>query len=448
MSNKRILSSIIASFLFFSSAISQQEQKITVDRIVAIVGSSIVLQSDIEQQMLQYKAQRVKADRCNVLENFLIQKLMVNQAKVDSIDVPDATVELQLNSRIDMFIQQAGSKEKLEEYFNRSLFQIKEDMRQPIKEQLIMQKMQSEITKNIKITPSEVEEFYNSLNPDSIPLVNTQYEYRQIVINPPYSEQSIYEIKNQLLNYRKRILDGADFASIAIVNSEDHASAINGGEIGFMSKGELDPEYAKAAFSLKDGAVSGIVETQFGYHIIQVIKHDGDRVNTRHILLRPHPTEKEISAAYTKLDSLLSLIKKDSITFEKAAFLFSDDKDSRLASGQVVNPYNNSTLFEIDQLPQEDYSILKDLKIGEISRPFQATDASKKPVFKIVKLVNKVEAHKANLKNDYQMIQEMALEDKKKKVINDWIDNKIKTTYIRIEPDFANCKFEHKGWTK
>ncbi|MCX7987311.1 MAG: peptidylprolyl isomerase [Bacteroidales bacterium] len=424
------------------------QKNIVADRIIGVVGNSIILQSDFEQQMLQYKAQRMRVEPCFVFENFLIQKLMVNQAKVDSIEVSDATVEMQLNNRIEMYIQQAGSREKLEEYFNRSLPQIKEDMRLPMREQLIMQKMQGEITKNLKITPSEVEDFYRSFPADSIPLVNTQYEYKQIVIHPPYTDQTIFEIKNQLLNLRKAILEGRSFASLAVIYSEDQASAVNGGEIGFMSRGELDPEYAKVAFSLKEGAVSGIVETQFGYHIIQVIKRDGDRVNTRHILMRPRPTEKEIKFAFNKLDSILSLIKKDSITFEKAAFLFSTDNETRMSYGQVVNPYNSSTRFEIDQLPQEDFVMLKKLNIGEISTPFQATDAAKRPVFKIVKLVNRIEPHKANLKDDYQLIQEMALENKKKKIIKEWIDKKIQSTYIRIDPSFANCKFEHSGWKK
>ncbi len=445
--NKKLFTFFIF-ILAFTFPYTFTQEKIIADRIIAIVGSNILLQSDFEQQMLQYKAQRLRTEPCKIFENFLVQKLMVNQAKVDSIEVSDASVEMQLNNTIDMYIQRAGSKEKLEEYFNRPLSQIKDDMRRPLKEQMIMQRMQSEITKNIKITPTEIENFYRNLAPDSIPLVNMQYEYKQIIIFPPYADQAIYEIKNRLLNLRKSIIEGKSFASLAVIHSEDQASAINGGEIGFMSRGELDPEYAKAAFSLKEGAVSGIVETKFGFHIIQVIKRDGDRVNTRHILMRPHPTEKEIKYAYNKLDSILNLIKKDSLTFEKAAFLFSNDKDTRLSYGQVVNPYTNSTLFEIDHLPQEDYVMLKKLNEGEISNPYQAYDEAKRPVFKIIKLVRRIEPHKANLKTDYQLIQEMAIENKKKTIIDEWIKNKIQTTYIRIEPSFKNCKFEYPGWIK
>ncbi len=439
---------VFLSILFLNISTLFSQQQTLVDKIVGIVGNSIVLQSDIEQQILQYKTQRIAVNRCDVFEGFMVQKLMVNQAKVDSIEVSEANVEMQLNNRIDMYIQQAGSREKLEEYFSRPLMQIKEDMRQPLREQMIMQRMQSEITKDVTITPSEVIEFYNSLSSDSIPMVNTQYEYKQIVIHPPYASQSIYEVRKQLLDLRKQIIDGKNFAALAIVYSEDQGSAINGGEIGFMTRGELDPEYAKAAFSLKEGQVSGIVESQFGFHIIQLIKRDGDRVNTRHILLRPKSTEKEIKAALARIDSIVQKIKNDSITFEKAAFLYSDDKDSRLAYGQVVNPYTNSTKFEVEHIPHEDFFVIKNLKVGEMSEPFATTDASKRTVYKIVKLVNKIEAHKANLKDDYQLLQEMALEHKKKKIIDDWITEKLKTTYIRIDPQFANCQFKYKGWIK
>jgi peptidyl-prolyl cis-trans isomerase SurA len=431
---------------FSLCVLGQQNQM--VDKIVAVVGGSIVLQSDIEQQILQLRTQRIPFEKCEIFENFLVQKLLVNQAKVDSIDVSDANVELQLNNRIDYFIEQAGSKEKLEEYYNRSLFQIKEDMRVPLKEQMVMQRMQSEITGNTKITPSEVSEFFNSLAPDSIPLVNTQIEYKQIVVNPPFAEKSIYDVKKKLLDLRKRILDGEKFSTLAVLYSEDPGSAKSGGEIGFMSKGELDPEYAKVAFGLKQNAVSGIVESEFGFHLIQMIARDGDRVNTRHILMKPRPTEVEIKAALSRLDSVVNFIKSDSLTFEKAAIYYSDDKNSKLANGQVVNPNNNSTKFEIDQLPQEDYYIIKKLNVGEMSEPFPGKDEGKKDVYKVIKLISKTEPHRANLKDDYQLVQDIALENKKKIILGQWIENKLSTTYTRIDQSYSNCTFKNKGWMK
>jgi peptidyl-prolyl cis-trans isomerase SurA len=438
----------IITFLSISTIISAQKKEM-IDKIVAVVGGSIILKSDIEQQMMQSKAQRIKVDNCEVFESFLIQKLLVNQAKVDSIEVSDANVELQLSNRIDYFIEQAGSKEKLEEYYNRSLFQIKEDMRVPLKEQMIMQRMQTEITGNTKITPSEVEEYYKSLPTDSIPLVNSQIEYKQILVYPPFPEKSIFEVKQKLLDLRKRILDGEKFSTLAVLySSEDPGSSRTGGEVGYMSKGELDPEYAKVAFGLKLNAVSGIVESQMGFHIIQLIGREGDRVNTKHILLKPRPTDKEIKAALLKLDSIISLIKKDSLTFEEAAINFSQDKNSKLANGQVVNPYNNSTKFEIDQLPQEDYITIKKLNVGEMSEPFPGKDEGKKDVYKVIKLVSKTEPHKATLSDDYQLIQELAVEKKKKKILEKWISDKLVTTYTKIDPEYTNCAFSNKGWVK
>mgnify|MGYP003798629091 CR=1 FL=1 len=433
--------------LFTTSAIIAQ-QKYMVDKVVAVIGESIVLQSDVEQQSMMYRQQGMNIDRCELFENFLVQKLLVNQARIDSIEIPSSTVEMQLNNQLDYYIQRAGSREKLEEYYNRSLAQIKEDMRGPLKEQLIMQRMQNEITDEAKVTPSEVKDFYNSLPPDSIPLVNLQYEYKQIIVYPPYAEQSVYEAKQLLLNIRKRILDGENFATLAVIYSQDNESAVNGGEIGFMSKGQLDPEYAKAAFGLKEGAVSGIVETQYGYHIIQLIKRDGEKVNTRHILIKPKPSEKEIKAAMNRLDSILNIINKDSITFEKAAYYFSEDKNSRLSYGQVINPQTNSTKFEVDEIPQSDFYILKSLKVGEVSKPFPGKDSENKDAYKIVKLVSVTNPHKANLNDDYQLIQNMAIGLKKRKILDEWIEEKLKSTSLLIDSSYKDCNFRYKGWKK
>ncbi len=424
------------------------QEKVIVDKIVAIVGGSEILQSDIENQYLMLQAQHQKADKCEIFENFLVQKLVVNQAKLDSIEISDATVNMQLENRIKYFIDQAGSKEKLEDYYKRSLFQIKEDMREPLKEQLLMQKMQGEITGDVKITPTEVKEYYNSLPQDSIPLVNSQVEYLQIVKYPPYTEQSIYQIKQELLGLRKRVIDGEKFSTLAYLYSEDATSARNGGEIGFMSKGELDPDYAKAAFSLKMNAVSNIVETQFGYHIIQLIGKSDDRINTRHILKKPKATDKEIKEALSSLDTIVKYIKADSMSFEKAALYFSEDKNSRLSGGKVINPANGSTKFEFEQLTQEDYYVIKKLKVNEISEPFMSKDDNKKDVFKVIKLISRTEPHKANLNDDYQLLQDLAMETQKQKILSDWVTEKQKVTYIRIDDSFKSCQFKSNGWFK
>jgi peptidyl-prolyl cis-trans isomerase SurA len=436
----------VVSLLFSFSLLFSQDEKLA-DKIVAVIGKSIVLQSDIEQQILQYKAQRQNIDRCEVFENFLMQKMLVNQARIDSIEISEVNVEMSLNGRIDYFMQQAGSQEKLEEYFNRPLNQIKEDMREMIREQMLTQRMESEITKNIRITPSEVKDFYKSLPTDSIPMIDQQIEYKQILLYPSFAQQSVYDTREKLLDIRKRILAGEKFSTLAILYSEDPGSVSNGGEIGFMSKSELDPAYATAAFNLKPGAVSNIVESQFGFHIIQFIAREGDRVNTRHILIKPKITSKELQTAFSRLDSIAKFIKVDTITFEKAALEFSEDKTTRFASGQVVNPYTNSTLFELDQLPKEDFYILSKLNVGDISQPFQSKDENRKDAYKIVKLISKKEAHKANLDEDYLLIQDMALESKKKVFVGEWVENKLSTTYFKIDPTFE-CKFKVKGWNK
>ena len=433
--------------VLFSIEINAQE-KVLVDKIIAIVGSSVILQSDVENQYLQAISQKTRVEKCDIFENLLIQKLMVNQAKVDSVLITDAQVEMQLESRLKYFIDQAGSKEKLEAYFNKSMFQIKEDMRLAMREQLITQKMQGEITSDIKITPTEVTNYYKNLSEDSISLVNAQVEYKQICIYPTYTDKSIFEIKQKLLGLRKRVLDGEKFSTLALLYSEDAASARTGGEIGFMNKGGLDPAYAKAAWNLKENAVSNIVESEFGYHIIQLIAKDGDKANTRHILLKPKANDTEIKNTLIRLDSILTAIKKDSLKFERAVGLFSEDKNSRFNEGNVVNGQTNSTKFELDQLSQEDYYVIKKMNVGDISEPFPSKDDTKKDVFKIIKLISRSNPHKANLKNDYQFIQEQATENKKQKVIANWIIEKQKTTFIKIDDSYKDCPFKYNIWIK
>ncbi len=434
--------------LIFIPALLRAQNNVIIDRIVAVVGGNEILQSDIESQYLQLLADKQPADKCDIFESLLTQKLVLNQAQIDSVEVNDVTVELQLENRLKYFIKQIGSKEKLEAYFKKSYFQIKEDMREPMKEQLIMQKMQDQITGDVKTTPSEVAEYYNSLNKDSVPVIKAQVEYLEIAIYPPYTAQSIYEIKQELLALRKRILEGEKFSTLAYLYSDDAASARNGGEIGLMSKGELDPEYAKAAFNLKLNGVSNIVETQFGYHIIQLIDKTDDRINTRHILKKPKTTDDDMKKVLTNLDSIRTLIKSDSLTFEKAAFIFSHDKNSRLNGGKVINPANNSTKFELEQLSQEDYYVIKKLNVGEISEPFLSKDESNKDIFKIIKLVYRSNPHSANLKDDYQMLQELATETQKKKKFQNWIVEKQKDTYIHVDNSYKSCNFKNNGWIK
>jgi peptidyl-prolyl cis-trans isomerase SurA len=441
---KRFIPLILAGFLFFAPSGGQM----MIDGIVAVVGDYTVLQSEIEQQLLQYQGTGLSSDelRCKIVEQFLQDKLLLDQAKIDSIEVTESTVEGELDKRLQYFIRQFGSREELEAYFNKSTLEIKEDFRQSIRDHLLAQKMQYELTSKIKITPSEVREFFNSLPADSIPFIDAKVEITQIVAYPPLGDEAIFAVRERLLELRKRIMDGDDFGTLAILYSED-GSAANEGEIGYSSQAELDPEYAKAAFGLKAGQVSKIVESQFGFHLIQLIDRRDDRVNTRHILIKPKISAESKRSAINRLDSLLIRIHADSLTFEEAALRFSMDKKSRLNSGLVINQNSNSSYFEYNELEPKDYLLIRDMKVGEISKPYETTDENNKIIYKIVKLKSRTDPHRANIKQDYVLLQNMALANKKNTIIRKWIQDKQTDTFIHLDPRYSGCSFIKSGWT-
>ncbi len=444
---KRILFVLIS--IVEAAGFSYSQSRI-VDEIVSIVGDKKILYSDIENQYHQLLAQGYKDSKdlkCMILEQLLIQKLMVNQAAIDSIVVTEAQVEMQLDQRMQYFINQIGSEEKLEDYFNKTILEIKEDNRDAIREQLITDMMRREITKYNSVTPSEVKSFYKSLPVDSIPYINAQVEIDQIVLYPPSSEQAILNVRERLLNLRQRIIDGENFSTLAVLYSEG-PSAPKGGDIGWSNKGDLDPEYAKVASSLKVGQVSKIVETSFGYHIIQLIDRTGDRIHTRHILLKPKITIEEKQKARDKLDSLVTLIRLDSLKFKEAARLFSMDKETRMNGGQLVNPNTGNTKFELDQFDTKDYVVINKLSLGEISEPYESVDSKGKTIFKIVKLKSRSNPHVANLKDDYTLFKQFAMQQKENEIIEEWIKNKIKTTFIKIDDKYKDCNFNIKTWLK
>jgi len=422
-------------------------QPFVLDRVAAVVGDFIVLQSDIENQYLQYLAQgqNVPDLKCYIFKELLEEKLLLNQAKIDSIEIPDASVQIQLEQRMQYFINMIGSREELEEYFNKSILEIKADFREPIKNQLITNKMRDEITGDITVTPSEIKAFFNKIPKDSLPFIDSRIEYEQIVIYPVLSEQAIFDVKERLLNLRRRITEGESFETLAILYSED-GSASQGGEIGFMSKSDLDSEYAKIAFSLKEGQVSKIVESAFGFHIIQLISRRDDRVNTRHILMKPMVTSEARNRAISRLDSLVDFLKKDSISFTNAARYYSEDKNTRLSGGLVINPQTNSSWFEYNQLQTNDYLILRDLEPGKFSSPFESVDEHGKIIYKIVRLKSRTEPHRADLQLDYDLFQKFSLQEKNQKIINKWIQEKQKETYIHVDRALHSCDFLKNGW--
>lgn len=425
-------------------------QSLILDRVVAVVGEFVILQSDIESLNLQNKAQGINLpgdEKCAILENFLGEKLLINQAKIDSIEISESSVEMELDNRLNYFISMIGSPEALEEYFGKTILEIKEDMRSAVRDASITRQMQSTITGEVTVTPSEILEYYNNLSRDSIPYIDSKVQLSQIVLYPPVDESAIFEVKQTLLDLRRRILDGEKFTTLAVLYSEG-PSASKGGEIGFMGKGELDPEYAKAAFSLKAGGISTIVESSFGYHIIQLIERRDDRVNTRHILMKPKVKPEAIRATIRKLDSIANLVRTDSVEFDLAARIYSKDVNTAVNGGIMVNPATNTTAFTMDELQPADFIALRDLKVGEITEAFKSEDENGKEVYKIIRLRNRSSPHRANLKEDYLVLKEMALGMKQQKVFQQWIDEKIEETYVHVDNSFAGCQFSRKGWVK
>lgn len=422
-------------------------QPYMVDKIVGVVGKNPVLYSEVEDQYLQLLAQKIQPapTKCSVFEDLLSQKLLVNQADVDSLVVDEGQVEMELEDRIQYFINQIGTEEKLIEYFGKSILEIKEDMRDAVRDQMQMQKMRNEITSGIKVTPAEVKSFYKDLPEDSIPFIDSEVEVSQIVIYPRTSDQAVFEVKERLLELRERIVQGENFATLAVLYSEG-PSASRGGDIGWASRSDLDPAYTKAAFALKKGQVSKIVESSFGYHIIQLIDRTEDRIHTRHILMKPKISIEEKERAVNLLDSIVQLIRIDTFTFEKAAIYFSQDEDTRMNGGVRVNPYTGNRRFQLDQFDTKEHYIIRNLKIGEISESFESTDDKGKLVYKVIRLKSKTEPHKANIKDDYELLKNLTMQAKQNEVIDAWVQDKMKSTYIRINEPYKSCAFRLKGW--
>ncbi len=442
---------ILMLMFVFSGYLSGKAQVKIVDQIVAVVGNNIIIQSDIENQFLQMRSQGYSSRgdmKCEILEDLLIQKLMLNQAKVDSIEITDAQVEQTLNNQLQNFIDRIGSQEKLEAYYNKSLLEIKADFRDMIRNQLLTQEMQGIIAQDISATPSEIKDFYKSIPKDSLPLIPAQVKYKQLLRNPPFNKESKIIVRQKLLDLRKRIIEGEDFSTLAILYSEDPGSAQKGGELGFQGKSELVKEFADIAFSLRKGSVSPIVETKFGFHIIQLIDRQGEKINVRHILVKPKVTMDEIKQVFDFLDSLIVKINQDSISFELAVRLYSEDEDSRLNGGIMVNPNTGDTKFQLDQLDQATARAIQDLDQGSLSESFETQDMTGNRVFKVIKLSERIEPHKASLKLDYTILQSMTKNSKQQETFMAWIEEKQKITYIRIDKSYRRCQFNSKYWIK
>ncbi|MGE4569206.1 MAG: peptidylprolyl isomerase [Bacteroidales bacterium] len=444
---------LLILWLFLTAGTAAFAQGYIIDRIIATVGKQMVKQSDIEMQYQQMRRSNMDANidiRCYILEQLLIQKLLVTQAEIDSVEIEASSVELMLNEQLGYYMTEFGTRDNLEKAYGKSYSEIREELKEAIKERRTADKMQQEITKDVTITPTEVRQWFNKLNADSVPVIPGKISIAQIAMYPPFEAKTITEVREKLLGLRKRILDGEAFSSMAIFYSED-GSASNGGEIGFSQKTNLDPEYAKAAWALKPGEVSRIVESQFGFHIIQLIERKGDLCNTRHILLKPKPDAESIRKAMERLDSVAMFIRADTLRFEEAASIFSEEKNSRYNGGLMVNlnresPDFGSTWFTEKELDAADRNILATLKPGEISAPFASKDEKGRLMFKIIRIGQKTESHKANPRDDYNMLQDLALANKKQRIFFEWLKTKVASNHVKIDPAFQNCNFEFSGW--
>jgi len=451
---KRKLKFCLTLICLFLPGVFIANSQVLVESVAAIVGNEVIYLSDLENLIsdLKRNGDKTPADQltCRVLQQSLVSKLFMDQARIDSIIVTDDQVEGDLNMRMNDAIRTAGSEEALVAYFKKSMLEIRRDIKKTLVEQQVVGEVQSKISKNLTITPAALKKYYNSLPKDSLPVVPAKYALSIIQSDPPDNEDNKAEARQKLLDIRSQILAGKSFNVLAIMYSEDPESAKNGGEIGFRVRGELEKPYADAAFSLTKSTVSKIVESKYGFHIIQLIGRKGDMVNTRHILIRPKVKPEQATKAIARLDSLANLIRKDSMKFETAALRFSTHKDSRINGGKLVsaNPSSRITWFTLEELNPEMYVKIREMKVGEISDPFKTTDENNNEVFRIVKLDNILPAHAANLKDDYQNLYDAALVKERAEVFDKWVKNKIGITYIKISEEFKSCDFLQKGWLK
>ena len=447
---------LVAGFVLFSfSSVkaqnTSQNDTIIIDRILAVVGAHPILQSDVESALAQSRQAGVRIpgdEKCTMLEQIMESKLLLDQAELDSIEKTDREVEVALQRKLDYFINVAGSVEAIEESFKKSMPEIKQDFFDDVKEQLLTEEMKANLTADVKVTPSDVNKFFKQIPKNEIPRIPEQIEIRQIVIKPPIAEEERRKVIDRLNAFREEILAGKSMATLAILHSEDPGSGSNGGELGFLRRTDLVPEFTAVAFNLRPGETSRPVKTDYGYHLIQVIERKGEAINARHILLRPKVSEKTKKETRDLLDSIAIKIRDGELEFEKAALRFSTDEQTFANGGLMINMINGTTKFEPKELPAEMLSAMRNLKVGEISEPFESRDDNMNTVYKIISIKSKQDAHQADIKTDYQYIQQMTLLTKRNEALDEWLEDKLGSTFIRINKDYQGCQFRIDGWVK
>jgi peptidyl-prolyl cis-trans isomerase SurA len=450
------LKGVLASIAFVCSVSALQAQPYVVDQVAGVVGTSSVKLSDIETQYMQQMMQQqgVALDpniRCLIFERMMEQKLLANQAAIDSIVVSNSDVQRAIDNRLRMLLQNYGSEEQIVRLSGRSILQLREDWFPGIREQLLAEQMQSTVIKDVKVAPVDVRNFYNQLPKDSIPEIGEQVEWAQILMNAPYKDEAIALTRQELLRFRERILNGESFRTLAILYSEEPAATQTGGELDFISRAQegLDPDFARAAFTLKKpGDVSRVIESKFGLHIIQLIEKRGDQVKVRHIIRKPKIEAESVTKVLLRLDSIADMIRRDSFSFADGARYLSHDENTRMNGGVMVHPGTGGTRFELTELIGDDQRVLSELREGEISKAYQTVDERGNAVFKIVKLQKKWPAHRANLSQDYEYLLQLTTLKKRQEHYSAWLREKIKNTYIRINEPFSGCTFSESAWLK
>lgn len=424
-----------------------------VDEVVWIVGDEAILKSDVENARLEAlsQGQRLEGDPyCVIPENLAIQKLFLHQAAIDSVKVSDSDVFQRVDQRVNYYIQQLNGKEKMEEYFGKTTSQIREKLYDIVRDEMMTSEVRSSLVKDVKVTPAQVRRYFKDLPEDSLPFIPTKVECQIIVRNPVIEQAEIERVKAELRDYTERVNSGrAQFSTLAVMYSEDTGTARQGGECGFAGRGSFVPEFSNVAFSLNDPkAVSKIVETEYGFHIIQLIEKRGDQINVRHILRKPRVSDAAFTQAINDLDSIADEIRRGLYTFDECTQFVSHDKDTRNNYGNMFNAEDNSAKFEIKDLPAEVAKVVSTMNIGEISKPFIMVNNKGKEVVAIVKLKNKINGHRANMADDYQAMQDVVVAKQSFEKIQKWIRDKQQTTYIHINDEWRNCEFQYPGWIK
>lgn len=454
MKNIFKLAAVAATLMLPISGFAQKYGNGLIDKTIAVVGNEMISLSELEQEILYMRMQGMYSDknmRCEQLERMLENKLFLMQARVDSLSVNQEMVASTLSQRIDAMRTQLGGDDNVEKTYGKPLYKLRQEWKQQMEDMSLTQQMQQQISSQVpELTPHDVKEYLAETDPADLPMVPIKYQLSQICIYPD-REAANLAVKEKLLGIRERIMNGEKFSTLARIYSEDPGSARKGGELGLASKSIFWPAFSDAAMSLKPGVISQIVETPDGFHIIEVLEKKGDMFNARHILIKPSYTDEDRQKAFKTLDSLKTEIQNNAVTFQMAARFYSQDAQTKTNGGQMADPYTGSSYFEIDQLKPEDYAAIKDLKEGEISEPVQSTDNEGRngnTVYKIIKVDKIIPAHTASFDNDYSELLEDARSKKQETAIDQFINGKIKTTYIIIDPLFKNCDFSREGWNK